>query len=195
MRGIHRSLVNSPHKGQWCGALTFFFICAWIDGWVNNREAGDLRHHRAHYDVTVMVAYTSVQKYGMFKGDISGHRHIRTLMLYIKNPVQWRHYDRNGISNNRCLECLINHFFRCRSTKTPKLRVTGFVRAIHRSAVDSPYKGPVTQQMFLSDDVTMQLRSPSLLYVTYHLPLITKKPPNYPFYTHRIIIPAILFEF
>ena len=32
----------------------FFFICAWMDGWVNNREAGDFRPHRTHYDVTVM---------------------------------------------------------------------------------------------------------------------------------------------
>ena len=32
----------------------FFFICAWINGWVSNGEAGDLRRHRAHYDVTVM---------------------------------------------------------------------------------------------------------------------------------------------
>ena len=41
-------------KGQWCGALIFSSICAWINSWVNNREAGDLRHHRAHYDVIVM---------------------------------------------------------------------------------------------------------------------------------------------
>ena len=54
VRGIHRSPVNSPHKGQWRGALMFSLICAWINGWVNNREAGDLRRHRAHYDVTVM---------------------------------------------------------------------------------------------------------------------------------------------
>ena len=52
VRGIHRSLLISPHKGQWCGALT----CAWINGWVkkNNWDTGDLRHHRAHYDVTVL---------------------------------------------------------------------------------------------------------------------------------------------
>ena len=49
--GIHRSPVNSPHKGQWRGALVFSLMCAWINGWVNNREAGDLRRHRAHYDV------------------------------------------------------------------------------------------------------------------------------------------------
>ena len=46
--------VNSPHKGQWRGALMFSFICAWINDWVNNREAGDLRRHRGHYDVNVM---------------------------------------------------------------------------------------------------------------------------------------------
>ena len=42
-RGIHRSPVNSPHKGQWRGTLMFTLICARINGWVNNCEAGDLR--------------------------------------------------------------------------------------------------------------------------------------------------------
>ena len=51
VRGIHRSPVNSPQKGQWRGALMFSLISACR---VNNREAGDLRQHRAHYDVTVM---------------------------------------------------------------------------------------------------------------------------------------------
>ena len=44
----------SSHKGQWSGALIFSLICASINGWVNNREAGDLRRHLAHYDVSVM---------------------------------------------------------------------------------------------------------------------------------------------
>ena len=55
VRGIHRSPVNSPHKGQWRGALMFSLICARINGWVNNGEAGDLRRYRAHYDVIVMT--------------------------------------------------------------------------------------------------------------------------------------------
>ena len=54
VRGIHRSSVNSPHKGQWRGALMFSLICIWINDWVNNCEAGDLRPHRGHYDVIVM---------------------------------------------------------------------------------------------------------------------------------------------
>ena len=61
--GIHRFPVNSPHKGQWRGALMFSLICAWINGWVNNREAGDLRRLRAHYDVMVMLAETFVSIY------------------------------------------------------------------------------------------------------------------------------------
>ena len=47
--------ANSPHKGQWRGALMFVFICVWINDWVNNREVGDLRRYRAHYDVIVMM--------------------------------------------------------------------------------------------------------------------------------------------
>ena len=54
VRGIHRSTVNSPQKGQWGRALMFSLIFAWMNGLVNNREAGALRRHRVHYDVTVM---------------------------------------------------------------------------------------------------------------------------------------------
>ena len=54
VQGIHRASVNSPHKGQCRVALMFSLICTWINGWVNNREAGDLRRHRSHYDFIVM---------------------------------------------------------------------------------------------------------------------------------------------
>ena len=67
VRGIHRSRwiphtkasdaglpVNSPHKGPVTRSLMFSLICAWINRWVINREAGDLRRYRAHYDVIVM---------------------------------------------------------------------------------------------------------------------------------------------
>ena len=55
VRGIQQSPVNSAHKGQCHGALMFSLICSWINGCVNNREPGDLRSHRTHYDITVMV--------------------------------------------------------------------------------------------------------------------------------------------
>ena len=51
--GIHRSLVNSPHKGQWRGAFVFFDLhpnkLLSKQSW-----ACDLRRHCAHYDVIVM---------------------------------------------------------------------------------------------------------------------------------------------
>ena len=56
---------NSPVTGEFPAQrpvtrdLMFSLICAWIEGWVNNREAGDLRRHRAHYDVTVMTSLVS----------------------------------------------------------------------------------------------------------------------------------------
>ena len=52
--GIHRSPVDSPHKGQWRGALMFLLICSWTNGWANTRDAGDLRRHRTNYEVTIM---------------------------------------------------------------------------------------------------------------------------------------------
>ena len=44
-----------PHQCQWRGTLMFSLICAWIKGWVNNREACDSGRHRAHYCVIVMI--------------------------------------------------------------------------------------------------------------------------------------------
>ena len=52
VRGIHRSPMTSPHKGQWRGALSFS-----LNGWTNNREAGDLKRHPTHYDATIMILF------------------------------------------------------------------------------------------------------------------------------------------
>ena len=59
VQGIHRSPVNSPHKGQWRGALMFSFTCAWAYSWVNNEDAGYLRRHCSHYDAIVMYTFLS----------------------------------------------------------------------------------------------------------------------------------------
>ena len=66
VRRIHLSPVNSPHKGQWRGALMFSLICASINGWVNNREASDFRCHHTHCDITVMkiAIFAQVQQFG-----------------------------------------------------------------------------------------------------------------------------------
>ena len=71
VRGIHRSPVNSPHKGQWRGTLMFSLICTWTNSWANNGDVGDLKRHRAHYDVIVMDA--SRMKH---RNKTWGHQHI-----------------------------------------------------------------------------------------------------------------------
>ena len=49
---------NSPAPGEFPAQRSvtkmFSLICVWINGWENNREAGDLRRYRAHYDVIAM---------------------------------------------------------------------------------------------------------------------------------------------
>ena len=60
VRGIARSAMKSPHKGQWRDALMISLIFAWTNGWVNNRVAGDMRRHRAHYDVTLLKLYSTM---------------------------------------------------------------------------------------------------------------------------------------
>ena len=83
VREIHRSPVNSPHKGQWRGPLMFSLICAWIHSWVNNGEAGDLRHHRSHYDVTVMEHIIHIMA---AKSDSS---FVLLLILIIVAGIRW----------------------------------------------------------------------------------------------------------
>ena len=91
------------HESQWRGALMFTLICARINGSVNNREAGDLRRYRCHYDVTVMTS--DLGKYGMTK------TLARTLFLNSKVVFRlvaitgaiipgWNHVMQSSLSNS-----------------------------------------------------------------------------------------------
>ena len=90
--------VRGIHKGQWHRVLMFSLICTQINSWVNNGEAGDLSHHRAHYDVTVMIG------------------------LYRYSDITMSAMA----SNNWNLNCLPNRLFRRISMKTSKLHITGY---------------------------------------------------------------------
>ena len=67
-------------------------------------------------------------------------------------PLQWRHNERNGVSNHRRL---VQRLFRRRSKKTSKLRVTCLCEGNPPGPVDSPHKGPATWKLFPFDDVIM----------------------------------------
>ena len=92
---IHRSPMNSPHKGQGRGALMFSLIYVWINGWVNNGEAGDLRRYRAHYDVSV-VYYADASLW--IRHSQPGTHAIRKLA----NGIKIHNIDRT-------LACEVNH--------------------------------------------------------------------------------------
>ena len=73
------------------------------------------------------------------------------------NLVAFRvtHNERDEVSNHRCLDCLLNRFFRCRSKKTSKTASLVFVRGVHKWPVNSPHKVPVTQKMLPFDDIVV----------------------------------------
>ena len=73
-----------------------------------------------------------------------------TTRQYWGISLPWRHNERDGLSNNRRFDSLLNRLFRRRSKKTSKHRVTG------QWPVNSPHKGPITRKMFPFDDVAMQ---------------------------------------
>ena len=89
--------VNSMHKGQWRGALMFSLICVWINDWVNNREAGDLRCYLGHYDVNAMchsthrgqVTHICGSKLSIVRSDngLSPDRRRATATLLLVGPL------------------------------------------------------------------------------------------------------------
>ena len=132
------SPVKSPHKGQWRGALILCLICAWINGWVNNGEADDLRCHRTHYDVIVMC-YARMMRTCNTENDILWSTVSFTQIGWLS--VRWRHNDHAGVSNHQPHGCLLNRLFRRKSKKTSKLCVTGLC------AGNSPGTGEFPAQM------------------------------------------------
>ena len=97
-------------------------ICTWRNGWVSNRDAGDLRRHRAYCDVTVMNGFWE------------------TLMFHLY-ALRSRRNGHGGVSNHQPHHCLLNRLFGCRSKKTSKLCVTGLC------AGNSPGTGEFPAQM------------------------------------------------
>ena len=68
----------------------FSLICVWINGWVNNSEAGDLRRHRGHYDVTVMdfIIIIAVLIESCTKNPVN---HPSTMSdIYSMTAIDWR---------------------------------------------------------------------------------------------------------
>ena len=70
-------------------------------------------------------------------------------------PLQWRHNECHGVSNHRRLHCLLNCWYRPRSKKTPKLRITGLCVGNSPVTGKFPAQKAITRKMFSFDDVIM----------------------------------------
>ena len=95
---VHRSPASNADL--WC----FLWSAPWINGWLNNREAGDLRRHRAHYDVIVMSIESDV---------ISND--IRIISNYsIRTPGSYRQIPMTRYVNSFAITVHLNIFFFCK---------------------------------------------------------------------------------
>ena len=82
--------------------VMFSVTCAWTNGWANNRDAGDMRRHRTHYEVNEMMKSNAL------------YRRQQNTCVKITD-----------VSNHRPLDCLSHSGLRLRTKKTLKLRNIG----------------------------------------------------------------------
>ena len=70
--------------------------------------------------------------------------------------LQWRHNERDGVSNHQLHDCLLNCLFRRRSKKTSKLRVTGLCEGNSPVTCEFPAQRANNAEMFPFDDVVIK---------------------------------------
>ena len=115
---------NSPHKGQWRAAFMFSLIYAWINGWVNNDEAGDLRRHRAHDDVIVIcqfcrhwwymklslwqltvptLTYNDDSRFSITLCMLIAQEHMKSTYILYRYPLEWHIKLKLFVMKDLCL--------------------------------------------------------------------------------------------
>ena len=117
--GIQQSPVDSPHKRQWRGALMYSSISAWTNGWTNNRDAGDLISHHAHYDITVMFRFCITILYDKQLNGTSGRRlpvhceyyfGCQRLRMWLYNTLDEKMAVESKTTNLRYRSCPLCHW-------------------------------------------------------------------------------------
>ena len=94
-----------------------------------------------------------------FGADSFGIKHLDQVDIW---PLQWRHNEHDCVSNHQPHDCLLNRWFRLRSKKTSKLRVTGLC------AGNSPVTGEFpTWKVSNAENVAIWWRHHALKYQTF----------------------------
>ena len=132
-----------------------FLICGWTNVWEKKQDAGDLRRHRAHYDVSVMIYTHKINQQDLINKteqnkticDVLYWKSINIVQLYsiVFSSLWWRHMS------VQALHLALSHLFKsilCKLKYDIKaLHYWSFVRGIHLW-LDSSHKGPVMQKAF-----------------------------------------------
>ena len=79
--------------------------------------------HNCEFSVDFRRAHFKFQR--KYPTCIQKYMHFMQRWYSLISSLQWRHNERDGVSNHQRLECLLNRLFRRRSKKTSELRFTG----------------------------------------------------------------------
>ena len=93
--------MDSPHKGQWRGALKFSLAGAWPNDWANNRDACDLRrrYYGAHYEVTVIIMVNTTADIQLYTNTL----HLSFVLMFPMQTTHWRNWF------IECSTCFLKH--------------------------------------------------------------------------------------
>ena len=87
-------------------------------------------------------------------GSVYAIRHFSLYIILCVNrikyaPLQWRHNERDGVSNHQRHDCLLKRLFRREPKKTSKFRGTGLCEGNSPGPVNSPHKGPWMRKIYI----------------------------------------------
>ena len=139
----------------------FSLICIWINGWVYNREAGDLRRYLAHYDVIVMW-----RVFRLFSCIPSTHATIYFKTLWLSDAKWWHRAVWTLAQVMACCLTAPNYYLnRCwiimNEVLWHSITVMGAMASqitsvlIDRGPVNFPHRRLVTWKMSPFDDAIM----------------------------------------
>ena len=205
VRGIHRSLVNYPHKGQWCWALMFsfdlglhkrlskqwrrrWFETPWLSLWHNcNAECCLLPKlfGRHRMPIACMVFVDKCSGYEIFFWFVSSgadlHQCLVTSLLYLtsKEKILYRAFHHDMLEEVVSLSLSTLKLVDEKRGFRRKLCIPNGVRLGSIQVFIYFFFGPVQRRLFRGDDARLGLYPDSLLKClsAYHMRQ-SHKPPN-----------------
>ena len=179
VRPLHRSPLDSPHKGLVLWKVIFHVVAlscpidktlavtSFLYQGVFSRKKSHWIMYSKITPAFVLLNTLTFLPFNLFPDAIrqkiliwwntfhNTRRLCREASRLVDFTWQWRHNERDGVSNDRRLDCLLNHLFRRRSKKISKLRVTGLCEWNSPVIGGFPSQRASNAEMVPCDDVIM----------------------------------------